>query len=260
MTRITSLLLFCCCTLSICAQQGTPGSTDRESGRFALIEAAQRELLDSIYIAVTGNEHAYINGDEYFLYHFRAKNKPLLYYGEDRTSEIVVGGRRFSGLVLQYDTFTDEVIFSEIDNGFGNSRYNISIKPDHSGSFALFFRTDTLRFRYLTTADTGGEIPEGFYEIAYEGPTSYIIRHRSVVHQRNGIDEYFYSPVSYIRTPDGYRKITSGRKFLKLFGEGAAEIKRIADQRRIKPGKATKKQIKYMIQTYDSRRGATREL
>jgi hypothetical protein len=238
------------------AQQGITGTGER----FAAVEAARRELLDSIYAVRTGTTHAFINGTEYYPYHYRAKNKPLLFYGVERTSDIVVKGRKFNGLVLQYDIFTDEVIFSEMDNGFGQNRYNISITRDFISDFTLFFRTDTLRFRYLNNSDTGGDIPAGFYEMAYEGPTGYIIRHRAVVHQRNGIDEYYYSPVGYVKTPSGYSRITSGSKFAKQFGADSEVMKKIVDQRRINLRKANKKQIISILKSFDNQRGTAREL
>ena len=241
-------------------QQGTTVTENRRPGPFAAAETARRELLDSIYAVRTGTTHAFINGTEYYPYHYRAKNKPLLFYGTDRTSDIVVNGRKYDGLVLQYDTFTDEVIFSEMDNDFGQNRYNISITRDFIGAFTMFFRTDTMRFSYLNDDETGGEIPAGFYEMAYEGPTGYIIRHRAVVHQRNGIDEYYYSPVGYIKTPSGYTRVTSGGKLAKQFGTDSELMKKIIDQRRIKLRKANKRQIVNILQSFDNQRGTAREL
>jgi hypothetical protein len=254
------LIVLLCLTVQGYSQQRTTGSGERKTGRFAAVEAAQRELLDSIYAARTATTHDFINGTEYYPYHYRAKNKPLLFFGVERTADIVVKGRKYNSLVLQYDTFTDEVVFSEVDNGFGQNRYNISITRGLIGAFTLFFKTDTLRFRYLNDSETGGDIPAGFYEMAYEGPTGYIIRHRSVVHQRNGIDEYYYSPVGYVKTPLGYRKITSDGKFAKQFGDEADVMKKIVNQRGIKLRKANKRQIINILQSFDSQRGTSREL
>lgn len=235
------------------ATRGSVINSKTELNPFTAVEKAGKEALDSIYAIRTGTEHAFINGTEYFPYHYRAKHKPLLNYGEERSAEITVSGRKYDSLVLQYDTYTDEVIFSEMDNDFGKNLYHISIKRDLIGGFTLFFRTDTLRFRYLTSAGTGGQIPPGFYEIAYEGPTGYIIRHRSVVHQRNGIDEYYYSPVGYIKTPAGYSRITSGSKFFRLFGENPEEMKKIAERQGIKLRRAGKKEMIRLLQAYDNR-------
>jgi len=117
-----------------------------------------------------------------------------------------------------------------------------------------------MRFRYLNDNETSGEIPAGFYEMAYEGPTGYIIRHRAVVHQRNGIDEYYYSPVGYIKTPSGYTRVTSGGKLAKQFGPDSELMKKIIDQRRIKLRKANKRQIINILQSFDNQRGTAREL
>lgn len=236
-------------------QKGTTAAANEKMNRFARAEAAGKETLDSIYAVRTGTENAFINGTEYFPYHYRAKHKPLLNYGEERSAEIVVNGRKYDGMVLQYDTYTDEVLFSEMDNDFGKNMYYISLNRDMTETFSLFFRTDTLRFRYLTNEETGGAIPPGFYEMAYEGPTVYLIRHRSVVHQRNGIDEYYYSPVGYIKTPDGYSKITSGSKFAKLFGKDSEEMKEIVARQGIKLRKAGKREMIRLLRAFDNRTG-----
>jgi len=237
------------------ATQGSALTSKTKLNPFTAAEEAGKESLDSIYAIRTGTEHAFINGTEYFPYHYRAKHKPLLHYGEERSAEIIVSGRKYIGIVLQYDTYSDEVIFSEMDNDFGKNLYHISIKRDLIGGFTLLFRTDTLRFRYLTPAETGGEVPPGFYEVAYEGPTGYIIRHRSVVHQRNGIDEYYYSPVGYIKTPLGYSRITSGSKFFKLFGKNQEEMKKLVDLQGIKLRRAGKREMIRLLQAYDNRTG-----
>lgn len=258
MIKKSLLMLLLCVTLSGYSQQGIQFADRKTDSRFALAEAAGEKSLDSIYEARTGTEYAFINGTEYFPYHYRAGHKPLLFYGTERTSEIIVNGRKYGHMVLQYDTYTDEVIFSEIDNNFGQNLYQVSIKRDLIGGFTLFFRTDTLRFRYFSSEETHGEIPPGFYELAYNGPTGYIIKHRSVIHQRNGIDEYYYSPAGYLVTPEGYRKITSGGKFLKLFGEGSAEMKKIVERQRVNLRKAGKRQIINLLKAYDNRPGAVK--
>lgn len=258
MTRTPLLILFLCLAMPGYSQQETQTSASGKPDRFTLAEAAGKDMLDSIYATGSRTQYAFIDGTEYFPYHYRAKHKPLLFYGEDRTAEITVRGRKYAGMVLQYDTFTDEVLFSEIDNNFGQNLYQISLRRNLVSGFTLFFRTDTLRFRYLSAEETRGEIPTGFYEMAYDGPTGYIIRHRSVVHQRNGIDEYYYSPVGYLVTPEGYRKISSGGRFFKLFGERSAEMKKIVDRQRINLRKAGKREIINILQAYDSLPGAVK--
>ncbi|MDZ7633273.1 MAG: hypothetical protein U5L72_02045 [Bacteroidales bacterium] len=101
-------------------------------------------------------------------------------------------------------------------------------------------------------------MPYGLMIVAYDGNSRYLIRHRSVVHQRKGIDEYFYTPAGYVMTENGYRKITSNGRFIKLFGAGSAEMKGILDQRDLNMRKAGKRQIINVLKSYDSLQGVPR--
>ena len=93
-----------------------------------------------------------------------------------------------------------------MDNDFGDKVYQVSINKDIVASFTFYFRDDTLYFKYFREEEAGNGMPSGFYEVAYDGNSRYLVRHRSVVHERNGIDEYFYRPAGYVMTENGYRK------------------------------------------------------
>ena len=226
---------------------------------YAAIEASDEVFLDSLYMVRTGTENSFINGHDYFPYHYRAKQKPLLLYGKTRTASITVSGRKYENVVLQYDTYTDEVIFSEMDNNLGDKIYQIAINRDIISSFTLFFRDDTLRFRYFGEPEAGTGLTAGFYELAYDGSSRYLVKHRAVVHQRNGIDEYFYSPVGYVMTAIGYQKIVSNKRFIRLFGTRSAEIKRIIEQRNLNIRKAGKGEIINILKLFDAQPGISRE-
>lgn len=259
MTKTSLLFLLLLCTLPGFAQQKNADRGDALTTIFANIEASHNQFLDSLYTVRTGTSISYINGYEYFPYHYRAKNKPMLFYGKDRTASITVSGRNYDNLILQYDTYTDEIVFSEMENEFGSKIYQIAINKDIVGSFTLYFRDDTLTFKYFDGTESSRGLPPGFYETVYDGTSTYLIRHRSVAHERNGINEYFYSPSGYVRTPAGYQKITSNGKFIKFFGTGSAEMKRIIDQRNLNIRKAGKRNIINILRTYDNLQGVTRQ-
>lgn len=252
MARISLVILFILYNLPGFTQQVPLAVAKNDRDSFISIEESRNEILDSLYVSATGTENAYINGHEYYPYHFRSKLKPLLFYGKERTASLTVNGRQYNNLVLQYDTYTDEVIFAEIENDYGRRLNQISINKSIIDSVIFFFRDDTIKLKYFGTEDTGDELPSGFYEVAYDGITGFLIRHRSVMHQRNGIAEYFYSPVNYVKTPRGYQRIRSGNKFVELFGTGAPRMKKILNQNRVNLRKATKNQIINVLKSYDS--------
>ena len=154
---------------------------------------------------------------------------------------------------LQYDTFTDEVIFPEIENNHGQGLYQISLNKDIINSFVLFFKDDTLTFRNITEKEVRGSgLTPGFFEIAYDGDSKYMVRHTSVVHQKNGIDEYFYSPSGYVNTGEGFIRIRSNGQFIKMFSTRSAEMKKILDRYKINVRKANKNQIISALRLFDN--------
>ncbi len=251
--------MFLLYAVSVYAQQPSSGISGTRINTYAAIEASDNVFLDSLYTVMTGTRYSFINGHDYFPYHYRAKQKPLLLYGKERTASITVSGRKYENVVLQYDTFTDEVIFSEMDNNFGDKIYQIAINKDIISSFTLFFRDDTLRFKYFREPESGMGLPAGFYEVAYDGHSSYLVKHRSAVHQRNGIDEYYYSPVGYVMTSNGYQKTVSNKNFIKLFGSRSADMRRIIDQRGLNIRKAGKGEIISTLKLFDAQQGVSRE-
>jgi len=252
MVRSILATLFLLGSLYAYSQREPSPLSDSKTSSFRIIEASGTEYFDSLYTVATGMTYAYINGNEYYPYHYRSKQKPLLFYGQERSASITVNSRKYDNLVLQYDTYTDEVIFAEIENEHGKRLHQIAINRDIIDSFTLFFRDDTLTFRYLEEQKAGDGLPPGFYEVAYEGNTVLLIRHRSVMHQRNGIDEYFWSPIGYLKAADGYHKIGSNGKFIKMFGTGSVEMKKILVRHKIKVRKAGKREIIGVLKHYDS--------
>jgi len=219
-------------------------TADGEKDMILRTETAQKEYVEKAYALRVGVDDGLINGRTYFPYHYRSKSKPLLFFEKDRTASISINGRNYKNVFLHYDTFTDEVIYPEIENKHAQGLYQVSLNKDIIDSFVLFFNDDTLTFRNVTVNEAASAgIPSGFYESAYDGDIKYIIRHTSAVHQKNGIGEYFYSPIGYVDTGSGFTRIRSNSKFIKLFGDRSAEIKKILDRYKINVRKANKNQI-----------------
>jgi hypothetical protein len=253
MSRTLFLLLLLLFPLRGFSQEKVPGTATDRQDMLAQAEQSQKEFLHGFYSLMIGTSHEVVNGSTYYPYHYRSKYKPLLFYGKERTASIIMNGRKFDNIILQYDTFTDEVVFSEIENAYNKSLYQISLNKDIIKSFSLFFKDDTLNFRNMASEEfPGRDLPAGFYEVAYDGPSKYIIRHRSVVHGRNGIDEYFYSPAGYVKIGKEYSKLRSNRQFIKSCGTRSLQMKEIIDRNNIKIGKADRNRIIGLLIKFDS--------
>lgn len=252
MARLSFLFLLLLCSFRGLSQEAAKVSASGGNDLITRTETAQKEYLEKAYSLSTGTDDGLVNGRTYFPYHYRSKHKPLLFFEKDRTASITMKGRTYRNIFLQYDTFTDEVVFPEIENKHAEGLYQISLNKDIIDSFVLFFRDDTLTFTNITGHEAGSAgIPAGFYEVAYDEDSRYFVRHTSAVHQKNGIDEYFYSPTGYINTGTGFTRIRSNKQFMKQFGTGSAEMKKIMDRYKINVRKADKNEIISVLRLFD---------
>ena len=217
---------------------------------FVRIDKDHLNDLDSLYEVESGNGSNFISGREYRGYYFRSDHKPVLFYGRERTASLVYKGRTYANLVLQYDTFLDQVIYMVYNNWNASQA---ALNSDNISRFDLYFNDDSLNFRYFSKElDPAFNLDDGFYEVVHDGKCKYIIRHGSIHYMRNGVDEYAYKPSGYIRLGDGFVLITSQKRFVNLFGDKSNEIRQFVADRRIRIARADKHQISEILRFYES--------
>jgi hypothetical protein len=107
-----------------------------------------------------------------------------------------------------------------------------------------------MKFRYLKFPNK--EFTDGFYEIAYDGGTRFMIRHRSTQYNFDAIDEYKYLPERYIMAVGKYYEIRNNGSFLKIFGEQSDKMKEYLRKSRIKIRQADKNDIVRVLTYFDS--------
>src|SRR6056297_2523118 len=61
-----------------------------------------------------GDEKAFINGQEYYVYYNPTKSSTLLRYTEERTGSIYSNGQSADNLELHYDTYRDRIVSQRI--------------------------------------------------------------------------------------------------------------------------------------------------
>jgi hypothetical protein len=212
------------------------------------------QRLKNLYLAKTGSPREYIDGKDYFPYYFRSGTTPLLRPEEGRTASLTIHGRTYDGLTLQYDTFSDELIYADDSLIYNNRVCKVSLNKEYVSRFDLYFRSDTLHFRYFKReSDTTFSLPEGFYEVAYEMKTKFLIRHVSTNDlSPDKTESYIYKPVNYIQVSHGYAGIESRKQFVSLFGDKSEEISRFLHQKHIRIKKAVKEQIRDVLKYYEA--------
>ena len=201
---------------------------------------------------------AFIDGKNYYPYYLNAKNIPLLRDEERRSARLTINGRSYDNLVLKYDTYTDDIIYTDDSLIYDNRVRQVALNKYKVSSFDLIFSYDTMFFRFFSkTIDSTFNLPEGFYEVASSGKVTCLIRHRSYAtkvapgYNAASLRDYVYKPENYIRTDTDFVRITSRRQFTELFGEHSHDINRYLQSRRINISKADKRQIIEVLKYFE---------
>lgn len=236
------------------AQQAKNDNGYYDKSNFKTILEKQSTDLYNLYSEEVGTTDKLINGKEYIPYYFLSRLKPVLYIDKIHTASVILDGRKYDNVILDYDSYTDDVIYTD-DTRIINSRAcQLALNKDVVEGFNIYINQDSVIFRNITKKDNPDfNLRDGFYELVYDGKVKYIIKHQSVVHEKDGRNEYFYSPVSYVKVDGKFYRVRSSGKFVKLFGQQAEDIRKLMHINRIDIKTANKKQIISILKFCDSR-------
>jgi|WetSurMetagenome_2_1015567.scaffolds.fasta_scaffold09224_2 hypothetical protein len=232
------------------AQNKADDKMVRESDRFISYEKSQISDLIELYKHETSPAFELINGREYYSYYSNSKFKPVLFSNKTHLSSVTVKGINYYGVPVSYDTFHDRVIYGPVS--YHSNSFNVELNEGNIEGFTFYYADDTLSFRYFRKGEKSDSgLNDGFYEVAYDGKTKYMIKHRSIEYFNNSIPEYEYKPDSYLNLGNGYIKIRSKVQFCSLFGEKAPEVKKYLRDSGIKFKKANKRELNCVLKFYD---------
>jgi len=243
--KILFLLLFFAVTSNSQGQNSNLKDKNSSKGSVKMDDRSlterQIDYIQKTYSAEIETPKELINGKEYESYYTRSQSKPLLFADRKRTSTIITPSRRYTNLILQYDTFLDEVVYTDTSRTI-NYRF-----PE------IALNKNSLHFHYFRQPEcTRRNIKEGFYEVAYQGKSEYLIRHTSSYYVREGRNEYKYAPENYISVGDVFYRIKSKAGVLKLFADKSVEVKKFLHINRIRIRQAGKNEFVSIVKFYDS--------
>jgi len=235
------------------AQQFLIFSDNNEKINYKAISDCQISYLFTLYNQRIDDSNELINGRDYIPYYYRSEVKPLLFNEKKRSGILVLNGRTYANLTLEYDTYLDELIYSDSTKFFADKSLMIALNKDPVDGFKLYFDNDSLLFRHFKSGDgVKFNLPEGFYEVVYDGNSKYIIKHQSSVTRTESLDEYLYSPVGYVMVGANFSRVRSKKSFVRLFGEKSKEIKKFIRTSKIHNRMMDKKQIASVLMFYDN--------
>ncbi len=209
----------------------------------------QKAFLRAYYSSGSGFTNDLVFGQEYYAYHSRSTNKPLLFDDNLYTSSIIFDGKYYENIKLQYDAHTDEVVYIDLDLFLNFTSYQISLNEDKIEMFSLYRLGDTLNFYRID--DVGSNLEPRFYEVPYQGITKLAIKYYCTVYMEKTIDQFKIRKAFYLDAGDGFYRFKGKRQFIKLFGGGSDQIKSIINENDIKFTLKDVSSIVSILEKYD---------
>jgi hypothetical protein len=255
--KLLSSIIFLLISLGASGQNGNllkiNSFNESRSDNITTLTDRQTNYIKNSYSGKIRAAKELINGKEYEPYYTRSKSKPLIKPDQERSASIITNTRRYNNLTLQYDTFLDEVIYTDTSR-ITRLRYpQIALNKNIIDGFNLYFSDDSLIFKSFRPPECSERnLTEGFYEVVYKGKSEYIIKHISTIYERDGVKNYKYSPKTYISLTGPFYNIRSRKGLLKLFGDKSGDIKKYLGKSHIRFRQANKNQITSVLKYYDS--------
>jgi hypothetical protein len=217
------------------------------------IHSCQVRYIDSLYLARVNTADELINGREYIPYYLKCRISPLLYENKHRNGSMLLNGRLYRNLTLEYDTYLDQLIYSDSTKLIDDRIFKIAMNKDPVEEFRLYFAGDSMIFRHFRNdGNSAFSLPDGFYEVVYDGNSQFIVKHQSRLIEKDGLYEYRYLPVRYLSTGKGFTKVRSSRSFLKMMGKYSPSVKMYMRSNGIHFQKADNDGISAVMRYYDS--------
>jgi len=257
MTKPALFLLLLLTSLNLSGQSAISGkiSSNNDDGNqfFASLIRQQKNYLEGLYYKSVTVPNELINGKEYIPYFFKSGTNPLLRVNMTRKAILFFREMQFKNIYLQYDTYRDEVIITDYSRTTDGRYAQIALNRDNIKGFNLYFDYDSLLFRYFNfPSEYSEKMKDGFYEVCYEGKFTFLVRHRSTVYNKEGVDKYEYKPEKYIFNGSEWARVTTNGSFLRLFGKQEKEISTLMHKSKIKVQRATSSQIAEILRYYDT--------
>ena len=249
---LTVFYLFLLCSVN--GQQFlTVSDALKDKRDYNFISEYQKGYLNDLYVTKVNISDELINGREYIPYYLKCKVKPLLFDGRKRSGSLLFNGRRYDNLKLEYDIYLDQLIYSDSSKFIDDKLFKIALNKDPVDGFSLYFGSDSMIFRHFrTNVAVKANLPEGFYEVVYDGKSKCIIRHQSFLLEEDGEYEYRYTPSEYVMVGESFSKVHSSRGFIKLFGKDSDVVRKFMRTNKVRFGRADKNEVAAVLRYYDT--------
>lgn len=211
-----------------------------------LYRSAQTNLIQMYIDSLKENLLLY-NGTEFTAAYRSSAGHPFFEYSEAQKGDIFYDGVLYPDMRLSYDLVHDEVIFVTPAKNL-----NVKLVTQKINRFSI---QNHLFVRVSGNSNAINPPPDGFYELAYDGTYSVLIKRKKYFDQatREDIPSKFIQSIDYyIRKDDTYFAIDNKRSLLAVCKDRKAEVIKFMQRENLNfkkyPGKTTIKVIEYYSQ------------
>jgi hypothetical protein len=226
--------------------------------------SCEKKGIEDLYVLYTDkieSSYDFICGREHYPYYFNSESKPILFYGKKHSSIITIKGRAYTTYSLNYDTNKDQLIYLDTINRMAYRPFGMALNRNNINNFEFDYRNDTLCFRFFSKEDDPSfNLPDGFYQVVYYGDSKYLIKYMPSAVMHGSDIEYYYLPVGFLNTGNGYIKVKMGSQFRRQFGTLSRDVKKYMSKSGISFRRADRRQLASVLKYYDGlKAGSVRE-
>jgi hypothetical protein len=243
--------------LSLCPvltyAQDFSSAVNVKAENYQLANNARKENLLKLYSENINPSLNLINGREYYPYYSSSTRKPVFLWGERYSSCIIINGMRYNNILLEYDTYTDDLLYIDGSRSFRSVPLRIAFNRNNVDLFEFITDNDTLEFKFFGSKNNIN-LKDGFYEEVYHNRSVFLIKHYSSCSINDGVSEYPYHAISYVNIGNGFAKINSIRQLCRLMGSYSSEVRKYCRKQSIPLSSKSKKQISDILDHFDKLR------
>lgn len=212
----------------------------------ALYRSAQKNVIQLYIDSVKENLHLY-NGTEFTAAYRSGAGHPFFEYSEPQAGDVFYDGIHYPAIRLSYDLVHDEIIFVTPAKNL-----NVKLITQKINWFAI---QNHLFVRITGNNSVVNSPPDGFYELAYDGIYSVLIKRKKYFDQatrEDNLSKFIQSVNYYVRKDNTYYEIDTKRSLLAVCKDHKTEVSKYMQRENLNfkkdPGNATIKVIKYYSQ------------
>jgi hypothetical protein len=203
---------------------------------------SQRNTLNFFYNSISENSFLY-NGRHYQKYPFRTNGDPFFIKNEWQNGDINYDGVLYNTR-LMFDMEKNKLIIPF----FSDDRILIELIADKVSSFSI----DEHHFIHID--DSLQNVPEGFYEIVYDGKMQLLAHRKKYMHEnfQNLVRISYTESVTYYLLKDGkYSRADRYKEVLRLLKDKEKELKKYSRQNGFTYSDEKEKELIRLIAYYD---------